>query len=136
MTLSHARIRLRAFLTREDGWWAGDVALWVGTMMLVLFAGQVTTWFIGVNAAQQAAGAAYTIARAYDAHPEDGEEAALQLLDALNGSLREPTVTVARANETVTVTVTGEAIILFPGLWLPPVTHTQVGPVERWVPAQ
>lgn len=126
--------RLRAMLSREDGW-AGTVVLILGTMFLLLLGAQGFVWWNATNAAQIAAQSAYTVARSYESTPEAGRVAAIQLLQSMPGTLRDATVTVNRTAETVTVTVTGQATEVIPGGLIPPTTYTLTGPVERWVPA-
>lgn len=126
--------RLRARLAREDGW-AGTVVLIIGTMFLLLLGVQGFVWFNASNAAQIAAQSAYTVARSYESTPEAGQAAAIQLLDSMPGTLRDPVVTVNRTAESVTVTITGQATEVIPGGLIPSATYTLTGPVERWVPA-
>lgn len=126
--------RLRAKLSREDGW-AGTVVLIIGTMFLLLFGVQGFVWFTASNAAQIAAQSAYAVARSYESTPDAGQAAAIQLLGSMPGTLRDPVVTVNRTAEVVTVTVTGQVTEVVPGGLIPPATYTLTGPVERWVPA-
>lgn len=126
--------RLRARLRSEDGW-AGQVFGILGIGILVFAGLQTMFWAIGSGTAQAAADFGYSTARAYQSTDQAGEATAQQLIAQIRGSLRDPQVTVSRTAETVTVTVTGRVPMLLPGLELPPVTRTQTGPIERWVPA-
>lgn len=128
------RLLLREQLGAEDGW-AGTVVLILGTLFVLLGGLQIALWFNGKNVAQAAAQSGYTVARAYESTASAGQASALQLIDGIPGSLRNPAVTINRAAETVTVTVSGRVAMIVPGLELPPVSYTITGPVERWVPA-
>lgn len=130
----HRLIRLRAEFLREDGW-AGTVVLTIGTLFLLLGAVQIALWFNASNIAQVSAQSAYTVARSYESTAEQGQAAAMQLIEGIPGALHDPKVTVNRTGDTVTVTVTGRATDAIPGLTLAPVSFTITGPVERWVPA-
>lgn len=48
-----------------------------------------------------------------------------------SGMLTDTHVTVARSTTTITVTVTGQAMNLLPGIHLPAISQTVSGPVER-----
>ena len=85
------------------------------------------------NVAQAAASTAYNSARLYDASTEDGVNAGNAALTQAGTILTGTNVTVQRGAETVTVTVTGTAATLLPGLPAT-VTRTVTGPTERWVP--
>jgi hypothetical protein len=126
--------RLRAAVEREDGY-ASEIIILPGIFLLLIAALQGALWYLGSNVAQTAAVAAYTNARAYQSTPDIGQTAGTQIIDGMPGFLQDPQVNVARSATTVTVTVTGAAESLIPGVQLPPVTRTVTGPVERWVPA-
>lgn len=85
------------------------------------------------NVAQAAASTAYNSARLYDASTEDGVNAGNAALTQAGTILTGTNVTVQRGAETVTVTVTGTAATLIPGLPAT-VSRTVTGPTERWVP--
>lgn len=85
------------------------------------------------NVAQTAASTAYNSARLYDASTEDGVNAGNEALTQAGTILTGTTVTVQRGAETVTVTVTGTAATLIPGLPAT-ISRTVTGPTERWVP--
>ncbi|KDA04568.1 hypothetical protein DC31_06285 [Microbacterium sp. CH12i] len=128
--------RFRAKLESEGGW-ASTVVLILGTIFLVLGGLQVALWFNAVNVAQAAVQSGYSVARAYESNADAGKSTALQLIAGIPLSLRDPSVSINRTADTVTVTVTGNATAVLPGieLLLQPVTYTHTGPVERWVPA-
>lgn len=126
--------RAGRWLAREDGW-AGTPIMAVGLVMLLLVAIQAFLWYAGWNVAQSAAQSAYSVARAHDASAGSGESMAYGFLNSMGGSLQNPDVAVARGVESVSVTVSGNVLSIFPGLSLPRVSATVEGPVERWVPA-
>ncbi|CAQ03317.1 hypothetical protein ACR8AL_07330 [Clavibacter sepedonicus] len=126
----HALARLR-----EDDGYAGDAIVLPGIVLMVFFGVQIALWFQGTNIAQSAATAAYSTARAYQADSDSGRAAGEQVLTQAGGYLTSPNVSVERAPTTVTVTVTGRALSLIPGVTLPEVSRTVTGPIERWVPA-
>jgi len=126
--------RLRRALAREDGW-VDDVIVIIGVMVLLVLGIQAGTWYLGSNVAHSAAVAAYNSARSYQASDQDGSTAAGQVLGNFGTAvLGSPTVTVDRTATQVTVTVTGQPFHLIPGIPLPPISATETGPVERWVP--
>jgi hypothetical protein len=130
---SHLRHLLRQ-LGREDGL-ATSAIIIPGVVLLVVIALQTALWFLGSNIAQNAAVDAYRDARAYQSTADTGTTAAHRMLTQTGGFLDNPHVQVDRTGTTVTVTVTGAAVSLIPGISLPPVQRTITGPVERWVPA-
>lgn len=85
------------------------------------------------NVAQAAASTAYNSARLYDASTEDGVNAGNAALTQAGTILTGTNVTVQRGAETVTVTVTGTAATLIPGVPAT-ISRTVTGPTERWVP--
>ncbi len=130
-----ARLRaLRALLSRDEGW-AGTAMLMLATLFLFLVGFQAAWWFAGYNIAQTAAQAAYTDSRAYQAPPDAGKNTAAELIANSKRVLRNPQVTITRGPDTVTVTITGNAVALLPGIEAPPISYTMTGPIERWVPA-
>lgn len=130
---SQLRSILRHF-GREDGLATSAIVI-PGVVLLVVIALQVALWFLGSNIAQNAALDAYRDARAYRSTAETGTDAAHRILTQTGGFLDNPIVHVDRTGTTVTVTVTGAAVALIPGISLPPIQRTITGPVERWVPA-
>ena len=130
-----ARLRaLLAHLSRDEGW-AGTAMLFMATVILLLVGFQTAWWFAGYNVAQTATQAAYTDSRAYQAPPDAGKSTAAQLIAGSKKVLRNPRITITRGTDTVTVTITGNAVALLPGIEAPPITYTMTGPIERWVPA-
>ena len=84
------------------------------------------------NLAQVAASSAYETARLYDATTEDGIAQGNATLSQAGTTLSGTEVTVQRTAETVTVTVTGTAPSLLPGVPIP-ISRTVIGPTEKWV---
>jgi hypothetical protein len=126
--------RLRTALLREDGY-ASEIVILPGIFLLLFAALQGTLWYLGSNVAQTAAVAAYNDARAYQSTTAAGQTAGTQIIDGMPGFLKNPRVDITRTPTTVTVTITGTAESLIPGVQLPPVSRSITGPVERWVPA-
>jgi hypothetical protein len=125
---------LWAAAAREDGF-ASEIVILPGIFLLLFAALQGGLWYLGSNVAQTAAVAAYTNARAYQSTISAGQTAGGEIINGMPGFLQDPQVDVTRTATTVTVTITGMAESLIPGVQLPPVTRTVTGPVERWVPA-
>lgn len=126
--------RLWVAVAREDGY-ASEVVILPGIFLLLFAALQGALWYLGSNVAQTAAVAAYSNARAYQSTTSAGQAVGTQIIDGMPGFLQNPQVDITRTATTVTVTITGRAESLIPGVQLPPVTRTITGPVERWVPA-
>lgn len=100
-------------------------------LMLVV---QVGLWAHATHTAQSAAGTALTEARTETGSAATGGQAAeAAIAQYSGGSLVGPAAEISRGTETVTVTVTGTAKSLIPGLDLP-VTVTVTGPVEVFRP--
>jgi Flp pilus assembly protein TadG len=72
-------------------------------------------------------------ARGYQAGAGDGERQARQFLSAAGSGLAGSNVTVGRSGTAVSVTVTGRAVTLVPGLSFR-ISRTAHGPVERVTP--
>jgi hypothetical protein len=132
-TTSRAR-NLWARVAREDGY-ASEIIILPGIFLLLFAALQGALWYLGSNVAQTAAVAAYTNARAYQSTTGIGQTAGDQIISGMPGFLQNPDIQISRTPTTVTVTITGTAESLIPGVQLPAVTRTVTGPVERWVPA-
>jgi hypothetical protein len=126
--------RLRAGLAREDGF-ASEIIILPGLFLILITALQGALWYLGSNVAQTAAVSAYNNARAYQSTPAIGQTAGDEIIAGMPGFLEHPQVEITRTPTTVTVTITGTAESLIPGVQLPPVSRTITGPVERWVPA-
>ena len=126
--------RLRAGLAGEDGF-SSEIIILPGLFLILIAALQGALWYLGSNVAQTAAVAAYNNARAYQSTPASGQAAGNQIIAGMSGFLDHPQIEITRTPTTVTVTITGTAESLIPGVQLPPVSRTITGPVERWVPA-
>lgn len=136
-TIRNQNARLRRLFRRlgeEDGLATTAIVL-PGTILLVFLALQIALWYLGSNVAQNAADAAYSDARAYQSTGDVGRSAGNEIVNHTSGFLTGSNVQVDRGATTVTVTVTGEAVSLMPGVHLPQVKRTITGPIERWVPA-
>lgn len=133
VTMRKRARRLWDGFVREDGF-ASEIVILPGIFLILVVALQGALWYLGSNVAQTAAVAAYNNARAYQSTPAIGQTAGQQIIDGMPGFLDHPQVDITRTPTTVTVTITGTAESLIPGVQLPPVTRTITGPVERWVP--
>lgn len=138
LTTLHARTRrslqqLRRALAHEGGW-ASDAILLVGILLLVVFGLQLGLWFLGNSVAHSAALSGYNSARAYQSTEQAGSDSTDQILGNFGTLLGKPNVAVQRTPTQVTVTVKGTPFGLIPGLPMPPISATETGPVERWVP--
>ena len=99
---------------------------------LVLVPFQVGLWWHAKQVADGAARQAVDAAQVHDGTETDGVDAAVQFLTAA-GNIENPSVSVTRTLDAVTVEVTGRAPRLIPGLdWQ--VTSQATGPVERFIP--
>jgi Flp pilus assembly protein TadG len=99
---------------------------------LVLVPFQVGLWWHAKQVADGAARQAVNAAQVEDGTETDGVDAAVRFLTAA-GNIENPSVSVTRSVDTVTVEVTGRAPRLIPGLdWQ--VTSQAAGPVERFIP--
>lgn len=134
MTMKTRIRRLWRLFVREEGY-ATSVIVIPGILLFVFGTLQGALFYLGSNVAQTAAFASYTNARAYQSNVAVGESAGNQIIGGMSGFLGDPHVDVQRTPTTVTVTVTGTALSLIPGVTLPEVKRTITGPVERWVPA-
>jgi len=103
-------------------------------MLLVMAVMQVSIWAHAHHVAAAAAQTALATGRAEDGTvAASAGEGAESLGRNAGGSLAIDTITVEQGAETVTVTVTGEAPSLIPGLeW--PVEASATGPRERFIP--
>lgn len=104
------------------------------TMLLLALTVQVGLWANAVHNAQAAAGAALAAARAETGSTATGSAAAQNVITHYDtGPLNGASASVSRSEDTVTVTVTGHATSIIPGLAFP-VEASARGPVERFVP--
>jgi Flp pilus assembly protein TadG len=95
---------------------------------------QVGLWANATHTAQAAAAVALAAARAETGSTATGQAAAEDTIAHFDdGPLGGTEVAVSRSAQTVTVTVTGEATSIIPGLTFP-VEATATGPVEVFVP--
>lgn len=102
------------------------------TMLLVVI--QYALWAHASHIAATAARRGADAARAYGATPTAGSDAAQITLDQLGDTVLTAThVQLDARPETVTITVTGTAVSLLPGISLP-VTGHATGTVERFTP--
>jgi len=101
-------------------------------LLLVLASVHVGLWFHARHVVDAAAQEGARAARAADATDTDGERRARQMLDALGSSaVTDRAVTVSRDARFVTVTITGNAPPVVPGLVLP-VSATSTSPIEAF----
>jgi Flp pilus assembly protein TadG len=103
-------------------------------LTLLLLSVQAGLFFHARHVARAAANEGLRAARLYDHTAGDGQAAAAQLLRQSGGDLiSDEQVTAARDTNTASVSVTGHAISLLPGISLN-VSETSTGPVERFTP--
>lgn len=108
--------------------WALGAAILMSILLLIAHA---FTYSVARLAAQTAAGHAVQTARVTGGTPTAGTADATALLDQLHGgNFTARTITVQRTDEQTTVTITGTAPTLIPGLDLP-VRVTRTAPTER-----
>lgn len=123
------RQRLRQ---HERGSMTLELVILMPALLLALFMiVQVGLW---VNAREVALhAAAHGSAAATVEHGDDdlGSSAALSYVDQV-GALTDAAVDVDSTATQVTVTVTGQAPSIIPGLPLPAVTQSSTSPIERW----
>jgi Flp pilus assembly protein TadG len=98
-------------------------------MLMLLVVVQGGIWGIAAYTAHAAAGEAVTDLRASDGTPATAAEAASEAVADLGGGLNGLAVDAVRDEQNATVTLTGTAPALIPGLGLP-VEVTQTAPVE------
>jgi Flp pilus assembly protein TadG len=114
----------------DDG--SATVELVIATpvlMLMLLMVVQAGLWGIAAYSAHAAAGEAVTALRAADGTETEATAVAAESVDDLGGGLNGLTVSADRNAESATITLSGTAIELIPGLELP-VTVTQTAPVE------
>jgi hypothetical protein len=104
----------------------------VPTLLLVLGVMHAALFWYGQAVATRAAHHGLDQTRVLGGSPADGEAVALQLLDQ-TGVLDSPQVAASQSATQATVTVTGQALSMLPGVSLS-VTATASGPVERIEP--
>jgi hypothetical protein len=136
-TLTGARPRWRRvarMLSSEEGW-AGTAIIYPAVVVFCLALFQFGFYYLAGTTAQSVADITYQQARSYQATDTDGTTAADSALAASRALLPSGHTTISRTATTVTVTITGQAFVILPGLPLPTVVRTRTGPIERWVPA-
>jgi Flp pilus assembly protein TadG len=98
---------------------------------------QAGMWWYGRQLALTAAQEGARAARAYQASDADGTAQAVSYLRQVQGgsgpALADPSVSVLRSGDTVTVVVRGQVPSLLPGLTVS-VEASSSGPVEAFVP--
>lgn len=99
-------------------------------MLMMLIVVQAGIWGIATYTAHAAAGEAVTDLRASDGTPATAAEAAAEAVADLGGGLEDLAVDAEREGQSATVTLTGTAPELIPGLSLP-VEVTQTAPLEE-----
>ena len=102
-------------------------------LVLTFIVVQAAFVFYARSTALAAATQGANAARAYNAPPNAGVNRANDFLSRVGGGLRSPSVAFSSTSTGVTVTVTGEAQTIIPGLRFN-VTQSASGPVERFVP--
>jgi Flp pilus assembly protein TadG len=98
-------------------------------MLMLLIVVQAGLWGIAAYTAHAAAGEAVTALRAADGTTGDASAVAAESVADLGGGLNGLDVTADRDADSATITLSGTAVELIPGLELP-VTVTQTAPVE------
>lgn len=132
-TLVPARARrLLRRLGSEEGW-AGTAIAYPAIVVLCLAIFQFGFYYLAGTTAESVADLTYQQARSYHATDADGIAAGTVALTANRALLTGGHTTITRTPSVVTVTVTGHAFVLLPGLPLPMIQRTRSGPVERWV---
>jgi len=119
---------------RDRGSVATELVIAIPVLLVMVLA--VVQFAVAAHArhvAQAVAAQAATAARVHGASAADGQAAGRGLLAQLGSTLVDATIEVRRGPEQVTVTVTGHAETVVPGLRLT-ITASGGGPVERITP--
>lgn len=99
-------------------------------ILMVMAALQVAFYFLGRAVAIEAAQSGVEAGRVYNAPANAAADKADSFLDTMGAWIDGPAVTVNGDANTVTVTVTGQAVAVFPGIeWT--ITQSAHGPRER-----
>ncbi len=101
-------------------------------LVLTFIVAQAAFVFYARSTALAAATQGANAARAYNAAPSAGITKANDFLTVIGGSLDNPTVSYSSTGTEITITVTGQAQSIIPGLSFT-VTQSASGPVERFV---
>jgi Flp pilus assembly protein TadG len=105
-------------------------------LLLIMLVVQFALIAHAQNVAEAAAQEGVSAARRFDATEADGQQAADVALSSLGPRmLTGRSISVGRTPESVTVTVTGEALTLVPGFGRT-IVEASSGPVERYVAPQ
>lgn len=102
-------------------------------LVLTFVVAQAALVFYARSTALAAATQGANAARAYNAPTNAGVVKANDFLADVGNGLQNPVVTFSTTGTEVTITVTGQARTIIPGLSFT-VTHSASGPVERFVP--
>lgn len=102
-------------------------------LLLTFMVVQAAFVFYARSTALAAATQGANAARAYNAPLSSGPAKANDFLTRTGGGLKNPSVTIRSTGTQITVTVTGEAQSILPGVSFA-VTQSASGPVERFVP--
>lgn len=106
----------------------------IPVLLLLGLIGQALALGFAITAARYAAAAAADAERSWAAEPGAGEAAAEHYLDQFGGFFDNYTISVTSDGDTVTATVTGEAIDLLPiHSWM--VSRAATGQVEQFTEA-
>ncbi|WP_298462074.1 TadE family protein [uncultured Cellulomonas sp.] len=126
-----------ARLCPERGSASVEAVILYPAVLLLLFAiVQGGVYAHARNVARDVANGAVIAARSQDATAADGISEGTARLERAGGAslITGATVQVERGPATVTVTVTGSALSILPGVSGLPITQTASGAVERFVP--
>ncbi|GII52805.1 hypothetical protein Pth03_11940 [Planotetraspora thailandica] len=101
-------------------------------LLLIMLAVNTALWFHARNIALSAAQEGLRVARVYGSSLSAGQATAERFAQEVGGSfLQSPVVNVGRAEDTVVVTVQGQAVSLVPLLDLT-VDQVARAPLEKW----
>lgn len=110
-----------------------NVIIWPSVIIFIFGMVQFGLWLHARDVAHGAATAAYYEARLLNSTDEAGRMAGTTAVDASNGTITGPVVTVTRTATTVTATVTGGTSMVIPGWPGSAISETVTGPIERYV---
>ncbi len=130
------RARLRQAVDGDRGEVTVELVIATPLLLLALLAIiQLAVWSHATHVAQAAASEALAAARTQDGTTGTGLAVGRRLLDDLAaGPLRNADIEVSRGADTVSVSISGQAAAVLPGVHLP--VHAEAaGDVERFVPS-